>query len=443
MKNLPRQFDLVNKLPLCRKNWMRRCKAALRIGRFMKKRFRVRKNVKIEQSYGWSKWDEKKTVQRDMTALEANVQRSLSMNRHLESQIRESEHTITNLRSELEHVNNHLAKVEKACNAAEVNLSLQNVQHKREVSRLQQEVETLKSRPELESVVAELEERINEMEDLLRRKCEEIEENDDVKLGLMKENKSLKTKVESLTRKVNNLQTKLAAAKATLPAPTAVEQRIPSSSSIVSVSSSSSSPSASFPTSSTSRPHSNTMVDTPGTSISFNKTSPPAVPERLNRVVSVPSALPRPKTPERRNVLGPVFRAMSPKKPKRESSPVTQTKKRRAPDDFEGYEIPPQAFTADSLPGEGENVSEHATPKVRRVLSSIQTGFTPARHQNRPMIPMPSPKRSNPVFIKSPPSVPDLSASLSYAGQPVDGKKRSWLGKIRGASSTPGQRDFT
>ncbi|KAJ3789266.1 hypothetical protein GGU10DRAFT_406358, partial [Lentinula aff. detonsa] len=359
-----------------------------------------------------------------------------------------SEHTIANLRAELQHVNHHLAKVEKACNTAEVNLSLQNAQHKREVSQLNQEVETLKSRPDLEGVVAELEERINEMEDLLKKKCEEIEENDDVKLGLMKENKNLKTKVESLTRKVNNLQTKLAAAKATLPVPTTVQQHIPSSSSTISAStsSSSSSPPNSVPTSaSTSRPRSNTMVGTTGSFVPPDNVSPPTVPGKLNRVVSVPSALPRPKTPERRTVLGPVFKAMSPKKDKPKPEPSSaQSKKRRAPDDFEGYEIPPQAFTAESLPGDGEHVSEHTTPKVRRVLSSIQSGFTPTRHQNRPMIPMPSPKRSNPVFMKSPPNVPEFSdrALLSSVEQPVDGKKRSWLGKIRGASSTAVQRDF-
>lgn len=70
---------------------------------------------------------------------------------------------------------------------AEVNLSLQSAQHKREVSQLHRELEleleSSKVRPDLEKAVSELEERNNEMEDLLRRKCEEIEENDDVKLG--------------------------------------------------------------------------------------------------------------------------------------------------------------------------------------------------------------------------------------------------------------------
>ncbi|KIK70616.1 hypothetical protein GYMLUDRAFT_32660 [Collybiopsis luxurians FD-317 M1] len=274
-------------------------------------------------------------------------------------------------------------------------------------------------------------------------------------IRLMKENKSLKTKVESLTRKVNNLQTKLAAAKATLPAPAPVEQRIPSASSAASTIPSSSIPSSSSsspPTSVSSsvapvsRPRSNTMVGTSATSRPEH-VSPP-VPDRLNRVVSGPSALPRPKTPERRTVLGPVFKAMSPKKDKSKAEPsAAQNKKRRAPDDFEGYEVPPQVFTADSLPGDNERIPEHSTPKVRRVLSSIQTGFTPARHQNRPVIPMPSPKRAEPASMKvlASASTPDFTnnpfAPAPAAAPPTDGKKRSWLGKIRGASAMT-QREF-
>lgn len=94
-----------------------------------------------------------------------------------------SERTISSLNAELENVNSHLVEVEKACNTAEVNLSLQSVQHKREVGQLHRELDSLKARADLEKAVSELEERNNEMEELLRRKCEEIEENDDVKLG--------------------------------------------------------------------------------------------------------------------------------------------------------------------------------------------------------------------------------------------------------------------
>ncbi|KIK70615.1 hypothetical protein GYMLUDRAFT_104768, partial [Collybiopsis luxurians FD-317 M1] len=89
------------------------------------------------------------------------------------------EQTIANLRAELQQVNDHLTKVEKACNTAEINLSLQNAQHKRELSQLHRELESWKERPNLEQAISELEERNNEMEELLRKKCEEIEENDD------------------------------------------------------------------------------------------------------------------------------------------------------------------------------------------------------------------------------------------------------------------------
>jgi myosin protein heavy chain len=44
---------------------------------------------------------------------------------------------------------------------------------------LQRELQLLRSQPNLSDIVCELEERNNEMEELLRNKCAEIEENDD------------------------------------------------------------------------------------------------------------------------------------------------------------------------------------------------------------------------------------------------------------------------
>jgi predicted nucleic acid-binding Zn-ribbon protein len=86
---------------------------------------------------------------------------------------------VTNLKGELERLRLELAHSEKACKAAEVNLSLQNAQHKRETSVLQREVSSLRRMPNLETALRELEERNNEMEELLRSKCAEIETNDD------------------------------------------------------------------------------------------------------------------------------------------------------------------------------------------------------------------------------------------------------------------------
>lgn len=80
---------------------------------------------------------------------------------------------------ELEKTRDELARSEQAAKTAQVNLGLQNAQHKREMSELQRQLAVLKSQPNLQSALVELEERNNEMEELLRNKCTEIEENDD------------------------------------------------------------------------------------------------------------------------------------------------------------------------------------------------------------------------------------------------------------------------
>ena len=86
---------------------------------------------------------------------------------------------VTSLKGEIERLENELANSEKACKAAEMKLSLQSAQHKRETADLQRELSLLRSRPDLEQALAELEERNNEMDEILRAKCAEIEENDD------------------------------------------------------------------------------------------------------------------------------------------------------------------------------------------------------------------------------------------------------------------------
>ncbi len=56
---------------------------------------------------------------------------------------------------------------------------MQNSHHKREIAEMQRELAAFKTKPNLDTVLARLEERNNEMEELLRAKCAEIEENDD------------------------------------------------------------------------------------------------------------------------------------------------------------------------------------------------------------------------------------------------------------------------
>ena len=83
------------------------------------------------------------------------------------------------MKGDVERTKADLARSEKSWKTAEVNLSLQNAQRKREMTELERELSAFRSMPNLEQALAELEERNSEMEELLRNKCVEIEENDD------------------------------------------------------------------------------------------------------------------------------------------------------------------------------------------------------------------------------------------------------------------------
>lgn len=371
--------------------------------------------------------DEKLVFLEQITTMKAEIQRLLSLTRFLENQVKESEQARKSLSGTLERTRSELERTEKSGNTAMVNHTLQSAQHKREMADLKRELTMLQSRPNLEHVVAELEDHNNEMEELLRSKCAEIEENDDRSLEMLKENKKLHARVESLTRKVQNLQTKLSSLKATAPSPSTGPSQVSTE---------------------VTRPPARRATTLSSPQIP-NPTSR-AASTLSSRVVSGPSSLPRPKTPERRIAPTPVFKTRTPERiliPTAE--PLASTtmigKKRRAPDDFESCEtLPPQAFTADSTPGAG---IENKSPRVRRVLSRFQSGFTPLRHQpNRPIIPAPSPKRSDKATSHFPLVISDLTNNprdllLPNATQAAKPTKRSWLGKIRGVS-TPELPEF-
>jgi hypothetical protein len=95
------------------------------------------------------------------------------------TEICSSQNKVTAVTAELQRTQATLARSEKSAKAAEVNLSLQGAQHKREMADVQRQLAGLRSQPNLQDALAELEERNNEMEELLRAKCAEIEENDD------------------------------------------------------------------------------------------------------------------------------------------------------------------------------------------------------------------------------------------------------------------------
>lgn len=274
---------------------------------------------------------------------------------------------------------------------------------------------------------------------------------------MLKEKKKLTTKVESLTRKVQNLQAKLAAAKASAPTdaeplspgPSGVQSPPPASvitSPIAAVIAST--PQPIIPTSF--RPGSSTPLSSnPPAPAKAVVPTPQSQSRRSSRgtvAAAGPSSIQRPKTPEARPTI-PVFRAKTPERRHvPEESMVTEVvigKKRSAPDDFDGCEnMPAQAFTAD-----GEDV-ENKTPRVRRVLNSLQSGFTPLRNQNlRPTgaAAIPSPRKN--TAVRSTPYMSDMTNNHhDVPQQPVvpssakQSSKRSWLGKIRG-SSNPTERN--
>ncbi|KAJ7161292.1 hypothetical protein C8R43DRAFT_1175467 [Mycena crocata] len=360
--------------------------------------------------------EERTTLQEEITALQAELQRSLSLRRYLENQVKEREQMTTSLTSDLENTKAQLARAEKTGKASEVNLSLQSAQHRRETAELQRQLTAFQSQPDLGGVIADLEERNNEMEELLKNKCAEIEENDDRALEMLKNNKKLTTKVESLTRKVQNLQAKLAAAKAANPGPSVSPP----------VEASEFRASPSLPVLPSTRQRSNTLSSAIPPVPPLPSFVPPS-PVRSNRVASG-SALPRPKTPERK-ALPQVFRAQTPERriapiPPSPSAPVLG-QKRRAPDDFEDINVPTQGFTVESVP------DENGTPRVRRALGSLHSGFTPVR-QNVRAAAVPSPKRTLPAS-RSSPYIADVTNS-PLLGDTAKTKPRSWLGKIRGTS---------
>lgn len=265
---------------------------------------------------------------------------------------------------------------------------------------------------------------------------------------MLKEKKKLSTKVESLNRKVQNLQAKLAAAKASSnpspsdPPATGASHEYPSDSTPLTRNMTPSLALAAQTPQGTTNPFSRlrsaTTFTVPQPVSSFSVTPPPSKHKPSERTPSASSQITRPKTPERNRLSNPSFKIRTPEArdtPELDSMATTIVigKKRSAPDDFEVCEnMPAQAFTAD-----GEDV-ENKTPRVRRVLNTLQSGFTPLRHQNnRPAAPMPSPRRTAPP--RSLPYISDMTNTPDVVPPVTDSttkqsNKRSWLGKIRGSS---------
>ncbi|KAI8990618.1 hypothetical protein BD414DRAFT_577349 [Trametes punicea] len=420
--------------------------------------------------------EEKLNLQYQATNLEAEVQRLKSMQRFLESQAADSERHVSMLETELADLRTKCTALDKLAKATEANLAMQTIQHEQTVASLKRELSMLRAQPRLEDEVADLKRKNAEMEELLRAKCLEIEENDDRFIEMLKEKKKLTSKVESLTRKVQNLQAKLTAAnESTIPTPAAASASDPApvlapKLSPVATHSPVLAPApilaGPFASSSSSRPPSRPRVVTAPAAPSPNSVHQqapplpafqPRTPESRSRMASGPSALPRPKTPESRIPPMSVFKARTPERQRAPTAPAqSQSRpfpessssssvvgvKRRAPDDFDDCgSLPPQPFTVDSAPDPYIPV-QPTTPRLRKALQSMRTGFTPVRH-HLPRAGSTSPSRrattgsGNTAVV--PPTISDVTNGLRAPSQSENTKaptvKKGWLGKLKSAPS--------
>lgn len=256
-----------------------------------------------------------------------------------------------------------------------------------------------------------------------------------VRCRFLKTEKKLTSKVEFLTRKVKTLQDKLAASTSEDSTPTAVP--LP----VASTSSRPSSSRPSYPPPPTRAvPSLPEMPDFSAAASSSRMRSSSAGTRPISPEDRMPQPVFRPRTPETRYT--PTLPAYIPPQPQSSQPQPLQSaftmstststsssigKKRRAPDDFEDCDdVPPQTFTADSVPHRGGAT----TPRIRRALANVRTGFTPVRHAR----PAPEPSRDSPP--RRPAAGTSIIADVTNSPRSKSGQagKRGWLGKIKGGA---------
>ncbi|KAI0275128.1 hypothetical protein BC834DRAFT_851261 [Gloeopeniophorella convolvens] len=364
--------------------------------------------------------EQKDALEAKNTNLESELQRAFSMQRYVESQLKDSERDCAVAKAALEEANEKFAHAERDGKAAEMQLTFQASQHEQALNSLRREIQTLQAMPRQDDKIQELEERIDYMDELMRSKTQEIEENDDRFIELHKERKKLNAKVETLTRKVQTLQGKVAALKdaaATNQQPT---QPIASSSKQSPAQLTVAAVPAQFPAA-------------PAPVQSRKSTSPmpsaPVASPSRSRAISGPSTSFNVRTPDSRPAPS-VFRARTPEPAQdpflelRGPLPTTAVagKKRAAPDDSDEVRRA-QGFTSDGVLATNRNAA--TTPRRRK---SLRTGFTPVRNTTtQPMTTLAADCQA-PAPAPAPPVISDVTNS-PRGKQQADAKvKRSWLG---------------
>jgi chromosome segregation ATPase len=142
--------------------------------------------------------EEKDVLEAKNTNLESEIQRAFSIHRYIESQLKDrsaasvlcffflpltllvfSANESAAVKTELERMEEKYMRSERDGKAAEIQLSFQTTQHNQAVATLKREIQLLQAASRPDERIQELEEKIGYMDELMRSKTLEIEENDD------------------------------------------------------------------------------------------------------------------------------------------------------------------------------------------------------------------------------------------------------------------------
>ncbi|KIJ53732.1 hypothetical protein M422DRAFT_241976 [Sphaerobolus stellatus SS14] len=383
---------------------------------------------------------EKKTWQLERTQMDAELDRLSTKYQYAEQQAKRSEHDALAARSEAERVRAENVRLEQAAQAAEINLMFKANQLEQKISAMQREAERHQSHARCESMIEALKEQQKHLEDTLGMRNAEIEEKDDRCIELLKEEKRLKSKLESLTRKVQTLQTKLASRTSPAIPPLPTSTSVPSltearpktpAQNVIAGSSARptripSSPGSALRSKTPEPGHRSQMSSVPMPPVpNFTRALPPRTPEKVASVI--PRSVSHFYLPQTQNVSTPdaALGAVS----------TPQSKKRPLPEDFAASD----RATTQAMIEPGVRL----TPRLRKRTSDLKGGFTPARASPatvlKPAMTQPSPiRRSAPLGEatnspreSTPGSLPVSSIGLGKPSVAPSKPSRSWLSRTR------------
>lgn len=239
---------------------------------------------------------------------------------------------------------------------------------------------------------------------------------------MLKESKKLQRVIESLTKKNVTLQKKLdefTELSAPVSAPTAAgSSKVTITPSLVAQSAAIPFPSI-YVAPTTAHPH----VDAPQRT--FTPMAPTPPPKDVNTTNSNVFTPPQPRTPKET----PAQSRLHPATEIQTAESSSAGKKRRAPDDF---------YPSEPLPAQPIIVDAAVTPRPRKPLRTLKTGFTPVRglaSSARPTLGQPSPIRRSGTLAAERTITDVTNATFNSKRTGAAQASGGWLGKIRNGSS--------